>query len=252
MDQSVRKSYYAGGISMVRKISACMLVAGACVILQGIPAFGGISNGTFQGYDSVPRWDPWKFSASSIAGGNLVPAGDTGVLMNQAIGGITYIYQNFTADSGNYLQFDLKFEFGAFTLETGHFTACLMDPGTIPVLDDNFIPSNAQQFYSINTRITDREHSSSDVQVQMIGGDYNFDDDTDLYYSIRRIRIPLVTGSYSKIWFGLSEFEFDDTYTAATLDNVDDIELSTVPEPTAMTLGLIGLGAVGAIRRRMR
>jgi hypothetical protein len=237
---------------MFCRIGLTLLVMCACAILQGTTLFAGITNGTFQGYDSDPRLDPWKFSASSIDGGYLVPAGDTGVLMNQAIGGITYIFQDFTADSGNYLQFDLKFEFGAFTLETGHFTACLMEPGTDPVLDDNFIPSNAQQFYSINTRITDREHSSSDVQVQMIGGDYNFDDDTDLYYSIRRIRIPLVPGSYSEIWFGLSEFEFDDIYTAATLDNVNEIELSTVPEPATMTLGLIGVGAVGAIRRRMR
>jgi hypothetical protein len=48
------------------------------------------------------------------------------------------------------------------------------------------------------------------------------------------------------VWFGITSIDYNVAATAM-IDNV-----AIVPEPATMTLGLIGVAVVGAVRRRMR
>lgn len=231
---------------MFRRIGLSWLIVSMCSLLQGATLFAGITNGTFDSTDPDEGWHYQWYSNNGEFGDHITQAGSSGALMQGFDESFTDLFQSFSAEPGSgYLQFDLRFEFGNLS-ETEYFTACILEPSAVPDMDGHFIPSNALEYYSINTKATDREDvSSSDVHIQMIGGDYSYDSITKQYFSIRNIQIPVVPGDY-KIWFGLTGWDPDVSATAI----INNVTLTAVPEPATMTLGLIGVAVVGAARRR--
>ncbi len=233
---------------MFRRVGLRFLTVLLFPLLQVSVLFAGITNGTFDSDDPI---EGWHYQWSAINGDyedHLQRAGSTGVLMQGFDESFTGLFQAFSVESGcQYLTFDLRFEFEKFS-ETEYFTAGLFDPSDVPNLDDEFIPSNAARYYSMNTKKLDREIYSSGVIVEAIE-DYFDETGITPSYSIRRIFMPVLPGEM-KIWFGLTGWDPDLSATAV----VDQVELTgnCVPEPTTMTLGLIGVGIVGVIRKRIR
>jgi hypothetical protein len=255
---------------MFRGIGLILLVMCACALLQGETLFAGIVNGTFQGYDPdnpATSWEPWR-SSQDVIGERVFPNpfGTTGALMqgNQSTG-LTDLYQDFHVDPlYGTLQFDLRFDFGP-SFETEHFTACLLpsnqgpnwtetnQDGT-PKANSSFIPTNAIYYYTMNTVLDSggkpqEDFSTSGVRVLddfSFDGTYIVGNNIEWNYSTRRIQFSVTPNSDMRIWFGLTEWDPQIDATAI-IDNV-----TVVPEPATMTLGLIGVGIVGAARRKNR
>lgn len=233
---------------MFRRVGLSLLTVLMFPLFQGDALFADIINGQFNSSDPVEGWHYQWTSVNGEFEDHLTRAGSTGVLMNGFDESFTGLFQTFSVESGkNYLQFDLKFEFEKFS-ETEYFTAGLFDPSDDPDMNGEFIPSNATQFYSMSTQKLDREIFSSGVVVDIIE-DYFDETGVTPNYSIRRILLPVLSGD-TKIWFGLTGWDWDLSATAV-IDQVD-LTVNSVPVPTTMTLGLIGVGVVGAIRKKIR
>jgi len=223
---------------MFRGIGLSLLIIGSCALLQGATLFAGITNGDFSQGSAG-----WTYSVDS---GNVNFYNETAIIQKTE-GDVTFLQQDGISGSGT-LSFDLKYEFGDFT-ETIYFNAMIFN-GTP-------LPSNQPfKFYSISTEVDpilsykSIESYANDVDVVNLGDGKIEDSGAVMYWSIRHISVPVSSdwGIFT-LRYEVTDFNTDPITVAATVDNV---ALTTVPEPATMTLALIGVAVVGAIRRRMR
>ncbi len=228
---------------MFRGIGFILLVMCVCTLLQGATLFAGITNGTFD--DPVNGWDyGWTINGEVNEGAGygypqsaLIPGSEglTNVLLQQFPIG--------TNESA--LRFDLTFEFDSLS-ETDYFKAYLFE------WNSAVLPSSpvGTPFYWISTSgLGSHEYNAPNVNVQNLG-DFLSSDPLIPNRYIRTITAPITSGwTQAVIWFELVGEEGDEATGNAFVGNV---ELTAVPEPATMTLGLIGVAVVGAVRRRMR
>jgi hypothetical protein len=227
---------------MFRRISLCLVIFSLCTFLPAETLFAGITNGDFSQGSYGWHSEDDLFNNINFPG--------VSAQIQKTEGWVTFLQQDAITGAGN-LEFDLKYEFGDFT-ETIWFNAIILNRSNI-VSDPGFT------FYSISTEV-DRtstppyksfEHYPSVVNVEGLdqNGQYVLDEDLR-YWSIRHISVPVDGGwgSFS-LRFEVTDFDGDPIGAIATINNV---ELTTVPEPATMTLGLIGMSMVAAARRKNR
>jgi hypothetical protein len=231
---------------MFRRIGLTLLVVCVCAILPGATLFAGITNGTFQGYDSDPLncWIPWDFPSAAITD-QLIPAGLTGAKMYETEDGMTYLSQSFNIEHGyGILQFDLKFEHIGGG-DTEFFFVSLSDSGTpvsgslshndTVIPEDDKLPQNIYYSYRVGSDGTIAHALGVEHPEPEFLGEWG------------RVLIPVSDLWVNPtVWFGITSIDYNVAATAM-IDNV-----AIVPEPATMTLGLIGVAVVGAVRRRMR
>lgn len=225
---------------MFRRVGLSLLTAMMFALLQGTVLFAGITNGFFDQDLSIG----WTYSEDNInhVGGSAV--------IQKTEGGVTFLQQDGISGPGM-LSFDLRYEFGDFT-ETIYFNAMVFNGTSMPN-DNPFV------FYSISTELDlvlkykSIETTANDtIEVVNLGdGKDLYPDNKVVYWSIRHISVPVLStwGDFT-LRFEVTDYDTDPITVTATLDNVE--LTTTVPEPATMTLGLIGVGIVGAIRKRIR
>jgi hypothetical protein len=220
---------------MFRSIGLSLLIMCVFALLQGTTLFAGITNGDFEQDLSVG----WTFTDNVIVFDGVASLIQTAIYTE---GGVldegletTKMYQVFTNDIGaNFLRFDVKFEY--IPTETNYFSATLIYP-------DNPTGSYFYRKGTDGSTATDFGASISD-SLELSG--------------FKTVKVPismsLVDATLLFEWTGNYEVLYDEnndpTSAIALIDNVEILKV--VPEPATMTLGLIGVAAVGAVRRRMR
>jgi hypothetical protein len=246
MDERVRENYFAGGMSMYRGIGLSLLVMGAGALLQGATLFAGITNGTFD--DPVNGWDyGWTINGEVNEGG----AGyghPQSALIPGSEGLTNVLFQQFSIGTNeSALRFDLTFEFDSLS-ETDYFKAYLFEWNS-PVLP---LDPVGTPFYWISTSgLGSHEYNASNVNVLNLGDFLSSDPSIPNRY-IRTITAPITSGwTQAVIWFELvGEEELYPNPAVAGNAFVSNVEVTAVPEPATMTLGLIGVAMVGAARRK--
>jgi hypothetical protein len=243
MDRSGRENYYIGGMSMFRSIGLSLLIMCAFALLQGATLFAGITNGSFANGlsdwtytvylddDGQPATYQDVFSDISLGG----PYHQHVAVLNEPAEGNVFLWQSFSVESNvSAIQFDMKFIFQGES-ETDYFNAYFFQT---PLVMGN---PPVSPFYSIGTDFDVVKLTI--VDQQMLPNQDGW----------RRITLPITpsTGLFT-LYFEMTGIDIAEDKATTLIDNVDDVELTTVPEPAAMTLGLIGVAVVGAVRRRMR
>jgi hypothetical protein len=237
MDERVRENYYAGGMTMFRGIALSLLVMCACALLQGATLFAGITNGDFS--DDLNGWD-YTFDNVILFDGKAAlqySEGQESILSQSHIS---------SSSSGTYyLRFNVQFEYNIS--ETNYFYAALYDSDGNPYGSYNSSYVDLEHgfttpyFYMMGTDL-DEDWNTSSVTVNTVGNPI-----TGLKSISLQIDGPLNDATLKFKWTDYPEEQI--RFLAVGL--VDNVELTTtVPEPATMTLGLIGMGIVGAARRR--
>ncbi|NLH16749.1 MAG: PEP-CTERM sorting domain-containing protein [Phycisphaerae bacterium] len=232
---------------MFRRVGLSLLTAMMFALLQGTVLFAGITNGFF---DDPAGWDSdWTHDDAVVDGADY--GYPFTAFIPESEGSTLFLSQCFSiASNESALRFDLTFLYDSPT-ETDYLRAYLFKEDGSPIEE---IPKNSDgSFYWISTSQSHHESAASNVTVTNLG-DFPPDpfDPLSSYRSVRTISVPVSSDwdwGLTKIRFELTGHE-DFVVSAAVIDNVE--LTTTVPEPTTMTLGLIGVGIVGAIRKRLR
>jgi hypothetical protein len=217
-------------MSMFRSIGLSLLIMCAFALLQGATLFAGITNGDFS--DGLNGWD---YLRTSYLFENLEQATIEDMPFDRVDPNPSFLSQTFLIDPGySVLQFEV---FVPQLSETEYFSAFLTNPsGDVSQVPSDFWDS---YFYRRSTSLSDTDF------VDVANGVKAF----DMGEGWMRISVP-VTSLWQNVTLRFELTCLDPKDVAYAV--VDNVALTAVPEPAAMTLGLIGVAAVGAVRRRMR